>query len=392
MEAAKPILVTENSNKDVESQEMIDTKSFEVEIDNIKYKFYIAKSKNSKGIIFKILNISMLEYYFLSICEEDIYNLNPFFKLFQNIEEIYTLLLDAINNNNYSFIMKDIFIILVFKFSLLKGKIIDIQFNLKKEKANNQDLIKNLFSKVNKLMEENKLLRNEFREKNQELKDDIDKLKNEITSKNEEITNIKNELNQLKGIFLEKTKKNITENVLYFQDSNIIKEKELKNYLFNWISEKGTLKNINLLYRATRDGDNYTAFYKNCSDMGPTISLIKTKNGRRFGGFSFREWTDKKGILRQEDKDAFLFSLDNKQKYKILKPNLAIGCYSDHSSFLTYGNNADSCGIFLYNNFLIKGGEENLSSKVYDVNSDYCLSGENKFKVEEVEVFRVIFQ
>ena len=81
------------------------------------------------------------------------------------------------------------------------------------------------------------------------------------------------------------------------------------------------------------------------------------------------------------------------EKYNILKPELAVCCYSDHSSFLTYGNNADSCGIFLYDNFLQKkNGNENHKSRVYNVTSDYCLSGENCFNVEEVEVFNVTFE
>ena len=227
-----------------------------------------------------------------------------------------------------------------------------------------------------------------------ELKNEINKLKRELNSKNEEMSNIKNELKQLKDelLLLKKNKTEKTNDFSIFKDSIILKEEADKNNLFFWISEKRKIKNISLIYRGTRDGDNYKAFYDRCSNVGPTLSLIKTKNGKKFGGFSFREWTDKKGILRLDDKEAFLFSLDNKKKYKILKSNLAICCYSDHSSFLTYGNNADSCGIYLNNLYLKAGGNENHHSRVYDVDSDFCFSGEKKFKVEDVEVFSVIFE
>ena len=98
---------------------MIEPKSFEIEINNKKCKFEIAKSKNNKGIIFKVSFISALEYYFLFISEDELYNLNPFFKLYQNLNEIFTLLVDTINDKNYSVSFQDTFVILVFKFSLL---------------------------------------------------------------------------------------------------------------------------------------------------------------------------------------------------------------------------------------------------------------------------------
>ena len=79
------------------------------------------------------------------------------------------------------------------------------------------------------------------------------------------------------------------------------------------------------------------------------------------------------------------------QKYKILKPEVAISCYPDEDC-LVYGNNSDSAGIFLYRSFLkSKNNTENHKTRVYNVPSDYCLTGENYFEVEEVEVYQVIF-
>ena len=81
------------------------------------------------------------------------------------------------------------------------------------------------------------------------------------------------------------------------------------------------------------------------------------------------------------------------KKYKILKPEVAVECYSVHSGILFYGNNRDSCGIFLRNNFLTgKQGIENHRTRVYNVTSNYCLSEENYFAIQDVEVFRIIFE
>ena len=123
--------------------------------------------------------------------------------------------------------------------------------------------------------------------------------------------------------------------------------------------------------------------------MGPTISFIQTKNGRIFGGFTMAEWINKKKIL--QDENAFLFSLNNKKKYDILKPETAINCIPEEWT-LIYGNNGDRYGIRLKSKFLEKNSFENLDSKVYDTPSSFCLSGKNIFLVKEVEVFQVIFE
>ena len=78
------------------------------------------------------------------------------------------------------------------------------------------------------------------------------------------------------------------------------------------------------------------------------------------------------------------------QKYNILKPELAIGCYS--TNCLVYGNNYDGCGIYLNNNFFSNSGYENHKTRVYNVPSDFCLTDENYFEVEEVEVYQIIYE
>ena len=108
-------------------------------------------------------------------------------------------------------------------------------------------------------------------------------------------------------------------------------------------------------------------------------------------GVSISKWNDKQENLKQTDSGAFLFRLDNMKNYKILKPNLAVFSASDHSSFLTYGNNGDGCGIFLRYDYLTKGGHENHTTKVYNVDSKYFLSTEEEFQIEYVEVYNIIF-
>ena len=122
--------------------------------------------------------------------------------------------------------------------------------------------------------------------------------------------------------------------------------------------------------------------------------MIKNKKGKRFGGFAKNEWKNEKKLIH--DSDAFLSSLDYLEKYKILKPDYALFSVTD-GFYLIYGNNLDGCGLYLdedrYNNqhmppLLVK---ENHSTKVYDIPSNYYLTGESCSEVEDIEVFQIIF-
>ena len=80
-----------------------------------------------------------------------------------------------------------------------------------------------------------------------------------------------------------------------------------------------------------------------------------------------------------------------KKLYKILKSNYAFSCYSS-SNTLVYGNKESGKGIYLNNNFLKSTNREEQSPGVYEVPSDYCLKGEKDFKVDENEVYQIIFE
>ena len=387
MEVTKPISMPNRKIKENILEKMIDIKSFDVRIQNKIFKFQLSKSEDKKYIIFK-MNESDKDinnkYYLLYLNIDDFYNLNMIFQLY-NIEEIYSLLLDLLYNKKYTLLKKENNIILIVPFIMPGGKNIDINFELVENKIKKEDLLDKIYLVINELSKENKLLKEEIKNKDNEIQNLI----------NENIQ-IKNRLNLIEDFILslkkekeekEKEKKQVFE----FNKSYIFKNLEEKKKVKEWISENGVIKNIKLLYRETEDGDTSKNFFDKFSLKGPTLSIIKTKKGRKFGGFSMTEWTDKKSVVRLFDNKAFLYSLDYMKKYKILNPSLAIGCYP-YSDCLVYGNNADANGLYLHSDCLKENkGMENHSSRVYDVPSDYCLSGENMFSVDEVEVYQIIF-
>ena len=57
---------------------------------------------------------------------------------------------------------------------------------------------------------------------------------------------------------------------------------EFINKLLEWTGGK----NIELLYRGTRDGMSGDAFHNKCNNKGPTISIFKNEKGYIFGGYA----------------------------------------------------------------------------------------------------------
>ena len=453
MEAAKPVFCfnTPKCEETCESCEQMDEKdkimteikSYEITLNNNIFKLELAKSENNKNIILKAYDDKerKLKYFISYLSMKAFNNLSTFFQFYKNINEIYELLEDTLNNKKYSCFVKEKFLILILNFMMPGGKVIDVDFKLNEEKIKKEELINQLYDTVNQLTEENKLmkieinnLKEDINNKNQKMNDlenKLDDFENELKNLKDENSQIKDKLKYIeekvnkKSHKKEKEKdksknetnienKSVNENKIkklnkeekiketpgiqnielvgnLFNESKIIKSLEEKINLNNWISSKGKINKIKLIYRATDNGDDSESFFKKCSNIGPSLSVIKAKNGRRFGGFTKAEWTDQKGKVILKDENSFLYSIDNKEKYDILKSESAISCYP-YDYTLVYGNKQDRYGIRLFSRFLEKSSYENLASKVYNVPQEICLSGKNKFEVEEVEIFQIIFE
>jgi hypothetical protein len=63
-----------------------------------------------------------------------------------------------------------------------------------------------------------------------------------------------------------------------------------------------------LLFRGSRDGWTAEIIHAKIDNQGPSITIIKTRKGKIFGGFASVPW-DMSGIYK-EDNNAFLFSVD----------------------------------------------------------------------------------
>ena len=384
----RPIELISKELKENNDVKMIDIKTFDVFVDNKNFKFDFGKNENKNNIIFKIYEEKKFinKIFFLSLNFDNFHNLNPIFKFYQTIDEIYNFVLDILISKKFSIISKQNSVNLTLQVSMPGGKIIDINFTLLENEIKKEEIIKKLLATVEELIKENKIIKDELIKKN----DESEIIKNDLKLLKEENIQIKNRLQKCEEYIMEKKQK---ENNIcnFFNKSNIVKDYKEKKELINWISTNGNIKEINLLYKASEDGDKYEIFYDKCRNKGSIITLIKTKKGRRFGGFSKAELTLNFTQNKITDKNAFLFSLNNMKKYNILKPDKALIC-ADGKLFLGYGNNCDGKGIYFHTEFFKNKNFENQSTRVFDVSSDYCLSGEDTFIVEEFEAYQIVFK
>lgn len=166
--------------------------------------------------------------------------------------------------------------------------------------------------------------------------------------------------------------------------SKIVDVKQI-SIIKNWISPNQKI-NCKLLYDGRRDGNLSDNFHSQCDNKGPTITFIKTKQGRRFGGFSMQNWNKGQADYINDDK-AFIFDLDKNEKYDVVLPGKAI--YSIYGCGPIFGCHHD---IRLKDNFFY----DNESYYYHKNNSYYKYSSNidnNKiyFTCEELEVYQILF-
>ena len=155
---------------------------------------------------------------------------------------------------------------------------------------------------------------------------EVTNLKKEINTLKEENNKLKDENKNLKELFekyipcLEKCKQNYINS--YLSENSLIIKSDIKkqNTVFDWIEQKinKKIQNIELIYRMTKDGNKGTDFHKNCDNVGPTLTLIKTSKNYIFGGFTPLNWDQTSSFNYDLSNQTFIFSLNFMKKYDMI--------------------------------------------------------------------------
>ena len=121
----------------------------------------------------------------------------------------------------------------------------------------------------------------------------------------------------------------LKENPIYyinfeFKDTKILNNLNEKIMISNWINPNSKIK-FNLLYQISRDGDKISTFYNKVKNKYPTLILIKSKSGYKFGGYTNQTWEQSNDY--KKDELAFLFSLNKQKKYNIKNDQIQYTIY-----------------------------------------------------------------
>ena len=334
------------------------------EINSNKINYLLKISINEKLIFFEVEEKDLfpkMEFnIYLNL--EELGKINKYFYQFDSLKEVFDSLKTLIKKNNISIIKEE---------KIMKINIIN-PANDKKFFINVPLKEKDLKSEINSIIPYVVTL-----------KEKVEFLENKVNILEQKLNEIyiyKNDLEELKK---EKAKIKEKEELIKkyeINKSDILNKNEME-LLLSWLEKMPT--RIILLLNSKRDGDKTSTFYNLCSGKSPTIVLVKTTKGHRFGGYSSIPWVDKGGGS-SSDKNNFIFSLDKKKKYKIKKPEKAI---ETHNSYFAFGGGSD---FYVHNNCTSSSDNYNNNSGTYETTEKYELNGgEYNYIVSSYEVYHI---
>ena len=383
-----------------------------IEMTILNSKLYIA---GKYLIIEKYPNKKFEKYYSL----DDIKNINNFFYSYKEIEEIldeidYFIQLKTPKVNEETNKM-------ILSIEIPSKKFKEIIFQLNLTKKSNEEHISDLYELLNididevkgikkeneKLKETNKLLKDKVEEQEKELKqlkELINTLSNKIKENKEEYNKNLNDFNQNNEQKINELSQKINEN----NNNNQNEEKDeskikiiinsifklnlpladknemefIKNAIENKLNQK--VKQFTVIYRTTLMGGEMRDIHKYIDDKANTILLVRSNNGKKFGGFTTQTW-DSKNHYKKDDK-AFVFSINSKEIFSVKANNVAIGCFKDYGPI--FGDDAD---IYFWNsNMFTTSFSSNQRNYEYNGKNN-ALTGNTNFIAQEIEMLKVEF-
>ena len=341
---------------------------YKVKLDYEIYNIMIG-SLNEYLVIQAYTTSNLKNNYIAYYTYDNLKNISKSMRYFDEIKDIISFI-ESKGKKNELFLKKEndnIFI----EFKILSPNCQEenVSLKLNLEELNDKEIINNLVNKVNSLEKQ------------------VETLNKEVTKNKKDIETLFNEIKELKKV-KESIPKEITNNI----DSKIVNYKEIE-FIANYLKQTALFQNkeinFNLLYRATRDGDNTINLHKKCDKYKNVIIFMKSEQGNRYGGFSNIGWENRViGKLEYPiDDNAFLFSIDNKKIFKAIKGKNQI-CWVNSNE---YGMSFYSTLIF-YNQFLTQENT-NLGSDLTK-NFEGCTlkdfnSGLSTCKFLELEAFHI---
>ena len=361
-------------------------RKYNINLNNKLYKIELSKTNNGEdnSILFKARNENLFQNIFTL---DDLMSLSKAFRFCDNTEEaldIFSKIFET--ENKYNLSEKDEELIFYLKIYLPNGNEQEIQLNLKKIESLEDVSKDKLFEKIKLLEKENKSLKLEINK----LKKDLikkDKIIESLSKKQNNNFNENGEEEEINEINNEEEE--LGENGI---NTNIVKTEEEINFIENRLKQIYYFQNksikYELIYKGSKNGDKSLNFHTKVDGIKNTLTLVKTKKGIRFGGFTSEIWNQIGGYGKC-DPFAFCFSLELKKIYNCQKNQIAIFCSDGYGPYFK-GTNT----IFgIYNNFFTQGGWCDYTTFAYSYGkfekNFEITNGEQKFEIDDVEVFKI---
>ena len=212
----------------------------------------------------------------------------------------------------------------------------------------------------------------ELKVNNQNQKEIIKNLQNKVNELTERVTVLENKLKE----------KNNNEMISYLNDSKIIKnDYEKGKAIKNWIDPFKNLK-FELLFRKSRDGSSCKTFHEYCDNKGPTLTLVETTKGYKFGGYTPFSFKSEIGYSPKNDDKTFIFSLNLMKKFNGIRDDSLV--YFDPGYGPCFGNGGTD---FYLNGNLDTGKTINRS---FIRNYELTNGESDNYDVKELEIYKVI--
>ena len=172
------------------------------------------------------------------------------------------------------------------------------------------------------------------------------------------------------------------------KEINIIEKMKLlykmyKDLISNWIEEDSE-KEFKLLFKSSKDGDLLKTLHEKCDNKGPTIIIIKSSNGKIFGGYNPLSWDESNKF--KNDSNTFIFSLDTKIKYIIEKEEQKKYSIFCGKNAIGFGGGFDIC---IRDQFMKNNNNYSKTPTSFNTKNQFELTGEQNFIINELEVYSV---
>ena len=336
------------------------------EINNEIINILLAQKLNNLLIKINQVNSVPPSSYSAEFSKNELDKKSKYFKMFDDISDLFPELQSKFEKKEYT--IEKFEDSLQIHFNLNIKNIPDFTLLIKKSNLSLNSTVDILCELVKKTLNENKNMKNEIKE----LKDEINILKREIKEIKESKQKEEKEAKEDNKII----------------DSDILKNDEDKIRVCNWIRQNTKFK-FNLLYKASRDGDRISTFTEKVKNKSPTLILIKSKEGYKFGGYTTVEWNMTGYYTYKEDKLAFIFSINNKQKFNLKESRKGSAICGDPNHFAFGGGHE----LTIWDKFTSNDNSKDYGyNHTYNTTSNYELTGGSRsFYVEECEVYQVIF-